>query len=256
MFYQSGYSLRSDLLKVETGTDFSFPAHLHGGFELIEVLEGEMEITIDKKQHTLSTGQAVLVFPDQVHALHTPRHSSHILCIFSPQLVRAYGTVYRGKLPCDPVFCPEASFVEQLLRLKEDQNELRAKGVLYSLCAQFDAGATYRKQQGGEDDLLRKIFRFVEEHYGGDCSLRALADHTAYHEVYLSRYFKQATGLSFTTHVNRCRVNEAAYRLRNSPKKILDVAYECGFDSLRSFNRNFKSIMGLTPNEYRKKQAN
>lgn len=252
MFYQSSNSLRSDLLKVETGTDFSFPAHLHRGFELISVLDGEMEVTVDKKQYSLSQGKAVLVFPDQVHALHTPEHSSHILCIFSPQLVRAYGGVYRGKVPCDPVFSLENSYVARLLWLKTDQNELRVKGLLYSLCAEFDATAVYRKQQGSQDDLLRKIFRFVEEQYSGDCSLSALAEQTAYHSVYLSRYFKQATGLPFTEHVNRYRVNEAAYRLRNSSKKILDIAYECGFDSLRSFNRNFRNIMGMTPNEYRK----
>lgn len=228
LFYQSNNSLRSDLLKIQIGTNFSFPEHLHGGFEFVTVLDGELEVTVDKKQYTLSAGQAVLVFPNQVHALHTPVHSSHVLCIFSPQLVRAYSNVYRGKIPCNPMFVPERSCAEQLLRLKDDHNELRAKGLLYSLCGEFDSTAVYCDRDSRADDLLLKIFRFVEEHYGGDCSLSALSEHTAYHSVYLSRYFKRAAGISFTSHVNRYRVSEAAYRLCNGQKKILDIAYECG----------------------------
>lgn len=195
-----------------------------------------------------------MIFPNQVHSLHTPEKSRHVLCIFSPQLIRAYSGVYLNKLPCEAMFFPKTDFGQWLLQLKEQQNELQAKGVLYSLCGEFDAGAVYRDREENSEDLLRKIFHFVDEHYSGDCSLAALAEYTAYHSVYLSRCFKEATGLSFTSHVNRYRVNEAAYRLRNSGEKILDIAYECGFESLRSFNRNFKTIMGVTPNEYRLKQ--
>ena len=253
MFYESHNSLHSDLVKIETGTDFCFPAHLHSSFELIAVTEGEMLVTVDKMQYTLSPGKALLVFPDQTHALHTPQHSCHILCIFSAQRIRAYSNLLQGKLPMTHIFTPDPFYVKELFALRGNENVLKTKGLLYSLCAEFDAVVTYRDRDNEKEDLLLKIFQFVESNYQKDCSLEALAAHTSYHSVYLSRYFKQHTGLPFTDHVSRYRVNEAAYMLTNTNKKILDLAYECGFESLRSFNRNFKKIMGMTPNEYRRK---
>ena len=49
------------------------------------------------------------------------------------------------------------------------------------------------------------------------------------------------------------RINESVYILKNTNKKIIDIALDCGFNSLRTFNRNFKEVYGMTPNEYRKK---
>ena len=128
---------------------------------------------------------------------------------------------------------------------------LQAKGCLYGICAAFDKDRAYMERKDSREDLLGGIFRFVEDNYMGTCTLQALAETTSYHKVYLSRYFKQCTGLGFTDHVNRYRINEAAYMLKNTDVKMLEIAYSCGFDSLRSFNRNFRGIMGITPNQYR-----
>ena len=83
MFYQQQNSLTENTLKLESGMDFMFPAHLHDAFEFITITEGEMEVTVDKKKYLLSAGQKLLVFPNQVHELSTLAHSRHFLCIFS-----------------------------------------------------------------------------------------------------------------------------------------------------------------------------
>lgn len=252
MFYQSENSLHSELIKVETGRDFSFPTHLHGSFELIAATEGVLTVTVDKMQYSIIPGQALLVFPNQPHAFLTERHSAHLVCIFSPQLIRAFGGTFRHKIPDSHLFSPSAFYLRQLENLATGQHSLlEIKGLLYSLCAEFDSTATYHERENAKADLLLRIFQFVEENYGKNCSLEALSAQTSYHSVYLSRYFKQCTGLTFTDHVNRYRINEATYMLKNTPQKVLDIAYDCGFDSLRSFNRNFKKITGMTPVEYR-----
>lgn len=251
MFYEAKNSHRGEQLKIETGRNFNFPSHLHSSFEMITVLDGEMAVTIDKKQYILTAGRAVLVFPNQVHSLQTSRTSRHLLCIFSTQLVRAYSSVHVSRIPVDHTFLLAPFYVQQLQQLKEEANTLQAKGCLYGICAAFDKGREYADRKDAGEDLLGRIFRFVEEHYMGACSLQDLAENTSYHKVYLSRYFKQCTGLGFTDHVNRYRINEAAYMLKNTDEKMLQIAYSCGFDSLRSFNRNFRTIMGITPNQYR-----
>ncbi|WP_370733789.1 helix-turn-helix domain-containing protein [Paenibacillus dakarensis] len=62
-----------------------------------------------------------------------------------------------------------------------------------------------------------------------------------------------ARSRSFRDYINRLRINKALWMLAESKLSILDISYECGFDSIRSFNRVFKQIMNTTPTEYKRK---
>ncbi len=254
MFYESDNSLRTDLTKIHVGTDFHFPPHLHSSFELITVTEGEMIITINSRPIELTPGHALLIFPNQVHSFETPVHSRHLLCIFSATLVQSFHKQVGSKLPTDNLFTPDPFYLKRLSEFHHapaSRSTADLKGLFYSLCGEFDREAVYVEKPKAQEDLLAKIFRFVETNYNGNCTLDALSLHTAYHYVYLSRFFKERMGISFTDYVIRYRIHEAGYLLNNTQRSILQVAYDCGFDSLRSFNRNFKKIMGVTPGKYR-----
>jgi AraC-like DNA-binding protein len=253
VLYEAKNSFDTDLCKIETGVDFSFPKHLHSSFEFITATEGELVVSVDNEDYLLKSGDALLIFPHQVHSLKSCVHSRHFLCIFSPKLVSAYSGIYTSKLPISNLFTPTQSVMSTMLGLGEtsEVGKLKLKGALYSVCADFDAVASYKDHNMNAPDLLEKIFAFVETEYGKDCSLDALSAATSYHYVYLSRYFKKCIGMSFTEYVNVYRINEACYLLRNGTQSIIEIAMACGFDSLRSFNRNFKKIMLTTPAQYR-----
>ena len=254
MFYEAHNSLTQKLWKPQIDTNLTFPSHLHSNFEFITIMEGTMQITVDKNKYTLNVGDAMLIFPNQVHSLDTESHSQSFLCIFSPQLVQAYSKVFLTKLPQTNMFRPDGFYTQRLIELSEfDFDYLKLKGILYSICGEFNARAKYRETDAADNNLLHKIFHFVDTNYNKNCSLCDLALHTSYHQVYLSRYFQQCIGITFTEYVNRYRINEACYILKNSSKTVLEAAYDCGFGSLRSFNRNFKEVMGVTPSEFRKK---
>lgn len=253
MFYQAQNSMRDLDLKIERGMDFSYPAHLHGDFEFILVTKGEMRVTVDRTSYALTEREALLIFPNQLHELFTPERSGHFLCIFSPKLVQAYGKIFLNKLPKSNLFHPSEELIGRLLSLCGDEGILMTKALMYLLCGEFDAVAEYEVRESDKNSLLPRIFRFVEAHYQGDCSLGALAKETSYHYAYLSGCFKKNVGISYAEYVNRYRVSEACYLLQNRRQTILETAMECGFESLRSFNRNFKRIMGVSPGEYRER---
>ena len=253
MFYQSIKSNIHNFFEIQQGADFKYPLHLHQNFELIWLTDGEMNVTIDQTEYLLNKGAAVLVFPYQPHAITTVSHSRHRLCIFSTQLVNEYQNVFLNKSPKINLFYPDQNLLSALFSCGEKSSGLRLRGLLYTLLAEFDENAEYTRRKTKDLDLLMKIFEFVDINYKEDCSLGTLAEHLSYHEVYLSHYFKKCTGIAFTDYLNQCRISEGAYILRNTQKQIVDIAFECGFDSLRSFNRNFKAITGMTPNQYRSK---
>ena len=160
-----------------------------------------------------------------------------------------------GRVPTCNLFEPHKFNIDRLMSINStgSLDTIALKGILYSICAEFNERAEYIEQNITKDGLLAKIFKFVEENFRGDCTLNALATSISYNYVYLSRFFKQCTNISFIDYVNRYRVDEACYLLKNSDSSVLQIAYDCGFDSLRSFNRNFKKIMNLTPSEYQSK---
>ena len=251
MLYQFDHFGVSEHFCIEKGTDFSFPVHLHHSFEFIVVEKGSMTVTVDTKEYTLSKGEAVLVFPNQIHSLDSTE-SKHTLWIFSPELVKAFSVGLNERVPDDNKFVPSKHLLAGLKKLSKQSSIVEKKGVLYSLCSEFEKNAVFVSRKVNDYKLLYEMFSFVEQHYMKVCNLYELAKELGYSYSYLSRCFKSSTGLSFNTYVNRYRINKACYLLCNTDFNILKCAYESGYESLRSFNRNFVLLMNISPNEYRK----
>lgn len=250
MLYQSQHFGISEYFCKETGTDFSFPVHMHHSFEFITILEGKMEVTVADKTYELTRGEGVLVFPEQIHSLKSTQ-CKHMLIIFSPDFVSAYYSRHSLEIPCNNKMDLPAYLEAQMCELNKDSSVIKIKAALYSICSILDEHTEYVKKRNAENSLLRAMFDFVEKNYDKDCTLHALSNALGYNDAYLSRYFGEATNMSFISYVNQYKVGKTCYILRNTDKTVLECAYESGYNTLRSFNRNFKDIIGLNPKEYR-----
>ena len=82
-----------------------------------------------------------------------------------------------------------------------------------------------------------------------------MIDSIKYDYAYISKFFKKNIGISFNEYVNRRRVSEACYLLKTTDKSVLEIGMECGYDSLRSFNRNFRLYLNMSPREFQKNTA-
>ena len=71
-------------------------------------------------------------------------------------------------------------------------------------------------------------------------------------ESRFSRFFKRATGNTFTDFVNRVRIQRACQLLMESARPVGHVCFDVGFNNLANFNRRFLAIKGLTPTEFRR----
>ena len=252
MFYELRHPLSADYFMHSSGADFSFQSHLHHCFELVWVTAGEMHTDVDDRSYDLRAGDALLIFPNQIHAMQTPEHSEHTLCLFSPKLVSAFTEKTASRVPSDNLFRPDPFYLEAVKAFPERPPLIPLKGFLYTVCGCFDEGATYREAAVRSNTLLYTIFRFIEENYSHGCTLYDLSKHTGYDYAYLSRYFKKSVGISYNDYVNQYRISEACYLLQNSEMTVLEISDECGFNSLRSLNRHFKEQLSIPPAEYRR----
>lgn len=253
MFYENQHFGITEYFCKEGGRDFSFPLHMHRSFELITVTDGEMTVDIDGKKYLLSIGESVLVFPEQLHSLSSEK-SEHFLVIFSPDIVSAYYSGHSGEYPQSNRLSLPHHLLSQITALRKDSSSIKLKAIFYSVCAEFDENATYVKGKTAKKGLLKQIFDFVENNFEKSCTLEDLSAAIGHNSAYLSRYFSESTNMTFLSLVNRYRISRACYILRNSNGSVTECAYECGYKSLRSFNRNFISYIGMSPRDYRKNQ--
>ena len=97
---------------------------------------------------------------------------------------------------------------------------------------------------------FQSLLSYIDDHYADNISLEYAAADMNFSTGYFSKIFKKLMGINFVTYLNLVRVEHAAYELRNTEQKFTEIALNCGFNNIRTFNRVFKEITGCTPSEF------
>lgn len=104
-----------------------------------------------------------------------------------------------------------------------------------------------------EHPKVMAVIQYVEEFYNRRITLQEVAKKEFLSEAYLSRLFKEETGINFSEYVDSIRMKHAVEELRSSYLPILTIALNSGFSTGKRFSKLFKEKYQMTPNEYRKK---
>ena len=243
----SGHEIYSQFDK-----NLAFGIHLHNSFELVYVKEGELSVHLDGKDFTVKKGQAMFILPNSVHSYKTEKYSASALYIFSNRFVHTFYGQIKNKAPLCPIF--ELENPQMLDDLNnEDIDKYLAKSIFYNLIYQFNKNTSYVDKNTKLLDNYGKILSFISMHYQENISVKDLAREMGYDHRYVTSLIKKGLDTTFRALLNEYRIQNAQYLLATESKNIAEIAYECGYDSLCSFNRNFKEITGTTPKLFRQK---
>lgn len=257
VFYETGHGIGAELFTVEQNADFNYPLHLHRCFEIIYLLDGEMDVTAENGVYRLHKDEMIIIKPHEIHGLQTIGKSRHILCIFSPELIGGAGELLAEKHLTSPVVKPEGEQYKNLfLGIKSDDSVYRIKGFLYYFIDLFMKNLTDKDESGRKNKnikLLHYVLSYIEMNYASSCSLSEISESVNYSYSYISKLFSESIGIPYNTYVTQLRISKACSILRNEKCTVEEAARKCGFSSLRSFNRNFFDFTGSTPSEYRNK---
>ncbi|MBB6730905.1 response regulator [Cohnella zeiphila] len=100
-------------------------------------------------------------------------------------------------------------------------------------------------------EAISKVRAYIEEHLDEDLSLVRLAGYIHFNPSYLSRLFKQESGVNLSDYIEHARIEQAKELLRNDELKVLEIGVRVGYEASQSFTRFFKKATGVTPQEYR-----
>lgn len=137
--------------------------------------------------------------------------------------------------------------LDTMLRQGNMQN-LRGQllDAITNICHQIEIN-----QESGNIQLRLQILQYLEENYmDSNLSLALLADSFHLSGPYLSRYFKDQTGMNFADYLCRLRIQKAKELLKEEIS-IQEIAERVGYNSSNSFIRTFKRYESITPGTYR-----
>jgi AraC-like DNA-binding protein/ligand-binding sensor protein len=106
-----------------------------------------------------------------------------------------------------------------------------------------------------EPAAVVKAKQFIAKNQDNALCLATVAKAVNTSTFYFCKLFKKTTGLTFTDYLTRVRIEKAKTLLLDPNRRVSEVAYEVGFQSLTQFNRVFKKILGESPTTFRQKSA-
>ena len=250
MIFEAKHSLLENEYTQGNGSELTFPAHIHRSFEYFLQLKGRTQITVDDKIYVLSPGEAVFIFPFQIHSYLCLEKGEFESGIFSKELIPDFVKKTENLLPESNLFTGLEG------KSYPTDNFFLCKSHAYRICGEFDKNRAYTKKSfKADDDILLTMLLYAEEHFCDECTLRETAKAVGYDYAYVSKYFKKKMGMAYNKYVNLLRVTKSMSLLKNTSKSIVEIVSECGFGTQRGFNRNFYGELGMTPSDYRKKDA-
>ncbi len=111
----------------------------------------------------------------------------------------------------------------------------------------------YKKQYSkNEGKRMRDVMSYTMEHFQESIRLETIAEVAAMTKNAFCKYFKKRTNKTYIQFLTELRVENACKLLReNSDSSISEIAFESGFVNLSNFNRQFKSLKGVSPSNFR-----
>ena len=99
--------------------------------------------------------------------------------------------------------------------------------------------------------IVEEVDECIEKQNDETLTLSRLARKLGYSEFYISRKFREISGMNFRDYLRQRTLAFALKEVRDTTRGLLEIALDYGFSSHEAFSRSFKDVYGITPNEYR-----
>jgi AraC-like DNA-binding protein len=107
-----------------------------------------------------------------------------------------------------------------------------------------------------ETDRLNKVYEYAFKNFRKKISLEEIAELLHMTPTSFSRYFTMKNNKTFSRFIAEIRIKHACEMLTETDESIAEICYDCGFNTLSNFNKQFKEIISKKPTEYKKEFMN
>ena len=236
--------------------------HMHREIEIFLCQEGGTAY-VDSVRYDLQTGDALLIFPGQIHRYETIQMDSSRLLLVDRDLIPELAGTFESSVPTSAVI-RGAGNDPRIRTLSDALSDLREPtctvpyrstllhGYLEALLSELLSRMELKNASGTDLDAMHAIVAFCSEHYSQDLSLTVLEENLCLSRYYISHLLGAKLGLRFNDYINSLRISDACRRLACSDESMTEISDRVGFNTLRTFNRAFVKQMNVSPSDYRR----
>lgn len=253
LFHQPTNSLSNNFNARFYTTEIWNP-HFHKSLELVYVIKGRLRCCSNGNEYLLKTDDFGLCFPYDIHSYKPEPETSYWVCVFSDDYVHDFAKIIRDKTGDFKFNCNSSvtQFITESLIKNTKLTRLLIKASLYAVCDEYSKSVRLTDKNKKISENIALITDYVEKNHTKDIKLSDIGKLLGYDYHYVSRYFHSVFRMSFSEFLTLYRLETAINLMEQSDKKIVDIALESGFQSIRSFNDCFKSHFKMSPTEYKK----
>ncbi len=259
-------------VNIFTQTIERFPYHWHEDMEILFVLEGELEIRINKESYVLKSGDIFLVNGNELHFINslTNYGKTQVLVLqMDSRFLKEQGISIEHKKfylnsSDEKNESPEiindlkyilANMMDVIIN-KKSLRPLKVKKWLLELVVilieHFEVATTKDEKLLDHDQRLLEILQYMNKNcVKSGLGLGDIAEEFSLNSQYLSRYFKEKVGMSLKKKLDSMRLNKSLVALQTTEETVTEIALQYGFPDSKAYYRVFKDVLGITPSEYR-----
>lgn len=258
--------------------------HWHDEIEFLYLSKGKAVFQIDSTPVELRENEAILINRGEVHSGYSLDHSYCVYysIVFSLELLyNSFQDICYNRY-FSPLASSEQKLPQKITGRQNWEREILAqiKSIISSFTAQpggyeMDIKASilkifslitannamislHEKQKGVKQfqtERLKRALGYIKENYREKISIDDIAKEVNLTRYHFCRVFKSLTGQTPVEYINYFRINQALRLLEDENRKIMDIAFDLGFNNLSYFVKKFKEYKNCTPSEYRKKKT-
>ncbi|MFB5067001.1 MAG: helix-turn-helix domain-containing protein [Candidatus Wallacebacter cryptica] len=249
--------------------------HRHEPYEIYYLRAGERYYFIDDRIYHVNQGDLIFVPSNVLHRTTAANNEQHertvlyfkdrFLADLVPQSAHLMDCFYRETKVVRPKVAEQMQIENTLAKLSTEYGKSLPHSALYLKALLIELLVLANRIEPAEPNLydslspihekIHKIVRYLRKNYQSAVTLAQLGDKFYISQYYLSRMFKEVTGLTLIEYLNTVRVQEAQKLLTSSDLSITEISGLVGYENQTYFGRIFKRITGLTPSEYRRQSS-
>lgn len=240
-----------------SATDLNRPQRgraLHHRYVLILAIETGVTVAVDDRALRLGSGEGLLVLPFQFHDYIQPAQEklTWLFVTFEMTDGSALEPLRFRPFVISPVVRQLAGeLVRSYLNPKEADLSIMILALLLARIRQADPIHRRHYAPPAAPGLIMQVNQLAQGK-GEMPSVKEMARSLNISSSHLRARFRASCGVSLGRHLRRLRMEKACGLLRLSRNRVSEVAEQCGFNSIFSFSRAFRTLYGLSPLAYRR----
>ncbi len=250
------YYEERDSFSLWQNSELAYPAHLHGPVELVYMQEGRAHAFVDGEGYSLEKGDFLIVFPERVHYYDECFECRAAVVVIPLKDCEEFVDAFFSKSPTVPVVRGAEKKAAELLMfalsVEGENKQIIQKGLLQAVLGLLFEKIELYGDKNEKNNTIRRILSFCENNYKYDISVEQVAAELKLSRTYVSHIFSEKLHLGFRDYINLLRLGDAAMLIKKNQMNMTEIAFETGFETIRTFNRAFKKRYGISPLKYKK----